>query len=249
MSEKRRRSSLLQDLVNKRASEGEDQAANIDSDPWRLASFGVIDLLKKLVEEGGIDVNAKDDRGMPPIIWAIRSGHEEVATYLLDKGADMESFGYAGMRALHHACSCSHEGCIALLLDRGADANGADEYGNTGLHYAAARGVLNIIIRLISSGAEPDVANVQGSTPLQKACAFGQNAVVKKLIIEKGSEVGRSDKDNNTPLHIAARSGFGSLVSLLLDLGAPMQVANKAGKSPKDVALNASIAALLTEPS
>ncbi|CAN0534159.1 unnamed protein product, partial [Ectocarpus sp. 8 AP-2014] len=97
-----------------------------------------------------------------------RSGHEEVATYLLDKGADMESFGYAGMRALHHACSCSHEGCIALLLDRGTDANGADEYGNTGLHYAAARG--------------PDVPNVQGSTPLHKACAFGQNAVVKKLI-------------------------------------------------------------------
>lgn len=32
----------------------------------------MIDLLKKLVEEGGIDVNAKDDRGMPPIIWAIR---------------------------------------------------------------------------------------------------------------------------------------------------------------------------------
>lgn len=48
------------------------QTANIDSDPWRLASFGVIDLLKKLVEDHGIDVNAKDDRGMPPIIWAIR---------------------------------------------------------------------------------------------------------------------------------------------------------------------------------
>lgn len=64
-----------------------------------------------------------NDRSSP------RSGHEEVASYLLDKGADVESFGYAGMRALHHACSNSHEGCIGLLLDRGADANAADEYG------------------------------------------------------------------------------------------------------------------------
>lgn len=32
----------------------------------------MIDLLKRLVEDNGVDVNAKDDRGMPPIIWAIR---------------------------------------------------------------------------------------------------------------------------------------------------------------------------------
>lgn len=49
------------------------QVASIDTDPWRLASFGVLDLLKQLVEEQGVDVNAKDDREMSPIIWAIRS--------------------------------------------------------------------------------------------------------------------------------------------------------------------------------
>lgn len=58
-----------------------------------------------------------------------RSGHEDVAAYLLDKGADVESYGYAGMRALHHACSNSHEGCITLLLERGADPNAVDEFG------------------------------------------------------------------------------------------------------------------------
>lgn len=57
--------------------------------------------------------------------------------------------------------------------------------------------------------------------------------------------MGRGDKNNNTPLHVAARSGFGSLVSLLLDLGAPAQVANKAGKEPRHLAFDSAIAALL----
>lgn len=52
-----------------------------------------------------------------------------MASYLLDHGADVESFGYAGMRALHHACNNSHEGSIALLLNRGADPNAVDEFG------------------------------------------------------------------------------------------------------------------------
>lgn len=77
-----------------------------------------------------LELSATDTTPTPtPLHYERRSGHEEVAAYLLDKGADIESFGYAGMRALHHACSCSHESCIALLLDRGADANAVDEYG------------------------------------------------------------------------------------------------------------------------
>lgn len=58
-----------------------EQVAKIDTDPWRLASFGVIDLLKNLVEnDGGIDVNVKDDRGMPPLIWAVRSAQKSQCT-------------------------------------------------------------------------------------------------------------------------------------------------------------------------
>lgn len=53
----------------------------------------------------------------------------------MDKGADVEAFGYAGMRALHHACSNSHEGSIGLLLDRGADPNAVDEFGERNMHY------------------------------------------------------------------------------------------------------------------
>lgn len=61
----------------------------------------------------------------------------------------------------------------------------------------------------------------------------------------KGAEVNRGDKDGNTPLHVAARSGFGSLVSLLLSLGASSTTCNKANKDPKSVALTSSVEELL----
>lgn len=86
------------------------------------------------------------------------------------------------------------------------------------------------------------------SSPLLPPTFSVPPLLLLSLSLRKGSEVGRGDKDNNTPLHVAARSGFGSLVSVLLDLGAPIQVANKSGKSPVDLALHSSIAALLTEP-
>lgn len=63
-----------------------------------------------------------------------------------------------------------------------------------------------------------------------------------------GADLAKGDKAKNTALHIASRSGFGQLVTLLLDLGAPMKVSNSAGKLPADVALDDSVAALFAAP-
>jgi len=64
---------------------------------------------------------------------------QPVVTYLLDKGADLESASYGGLRPLHHACNNSKEAIIVELLERGANPNTKDENENTALHWAAAR--------------------------------------------------------------------------------------------------------------
>ena len=144
-----------------------------------LASFGLLDVLKKLIEappssEGednnpaaeatmAVDINTKDDRGCTPLIWAARNGHVDVVHYLCSHGGDVNTSSYGGMTPLHHSCNTANESCVAELLEDGADANQADDCGNTSLHYACSRGVLNIVVRLTEGGADVAATNKAGS--------------------------------------------------------------------------------------
>ena len=70
----------------------------LDGDAHALAANGLPDVLAKLLEtsEAAIDLNAKDAMGCAPLVWACRNGHLDMAKLLLEKGADVESAGYAG---------------------------------------------------------------------------------------------------------------------------------------------------------
>lgn len=86
---------------------------------WKLASFGELDGLKKLVEEGK-DVDSPDERGFSPLCWAARNAHIPVVTYLVENGCSLEKASFGGLRPLHHACNKNSERMIRLLLKAGA---------------------------------------------------------------------------------------------------------------------------------
>ncbi len=132
----------------------------LDGSAHQLAANGLPELLLKLMEasETAIDLNAKDEYGCAPLLWAARNGHIDMLKMLLDKGVEVETAGYGGMRALHHTCNSSKENCVALLLEYDASTNAPDDSGATALHWASARGVLNIVVRLTEKNADPNVA-------------------------------------------------------------------------------------------
>ena len=76
----------------------------MSSDAHRIAMFGDLEAMRKLVEEEKI-VDEADDRGFTPLNWAVRNGHMEVLQLLIDNGCSLEKPSFGGMRPLHHACN------------------------------------------------------------------------------------------------------------------------------------------------
>ena len=82
---------------------------------------GQIDRVRELLDEG-VDINAKNNTGYTPLIYACLNGHVNIATLLLDRDALIdEKSDYTGNTALHWAASNGNMDICELLVSRGAD--------------------------------------------------------------------------------------------------------------------------------
>ena len=61
--------------------------------------------------------------GLTPLHVAAFIGSENIVSYLLEKGADVNSLTQRGETPLHYAARAAQPNVIKLLLDHGADVN------------------------------------------------------------------------------------------------------------------------------
>ena len=94
-------------------------------------------ILQLLIERDGVDINARDNEGMTPLIWAAYGGNESVARLLIERGADMNATDNRGMTALLVVAMSPDEATVRLLIERGVDTNAMDSEGKTPLMWAA----------------------------------------------------------------------------------------------------------------
>lgn len=129
-----------------------------------------IEIIKLLVD-AGVDVNKWYDR-FTPLIWAVRSGLPLVATWFLDKGANINAQDHiSGNTALMWAVFCEKNSKVRkgaeivekkVLMDQGG-------YGD-------------LVDLLISRGANVNVKSKYGETALKEARKYGNTVAVKKLL-------------------------------------------------------------------
>ncbi len=95
-------------------------------------------IVKYLVEEAGAGVNTAGEH--LPLVMAVIRGRDELATYLLDKGADPE-LRFKGRNAVMQAVELNKDGMLKKFLANGrVDLELVDELGRTALDIAAAKG-------------------------------------------------------------------------------------------------------------
>jgi len=125
-------------------------------------------MLKLLIEEGNIDINAIDYDGDTALNYAARAKFDNNARFLLDAGADPNIANVAGETAVHMAIYWNASGTLEELVARGIDFKHTNSRKATLLHAVAGHfdpQMLKILRRATSlKDVDRDVVDIDGYT-------------------------------------------------------------------------------------
>ncbi|XP_065688894.1 ankyrin repeat and SOCS box protein 10 isoform X1 [Patagioenas fasciata] len=136
---------------------------------------------------------------------------------------------------LHITASRGYTDCLRLLLLRGANVNFAPG-GKTALHEACAAARTDCVRLLLGSGADPEAVSEDGYRPLH-LCKSPDSIQCAQQLLQHGASVNsRTEEEEDTALHVAARHGLTDHVQLLLRHGAELEAKNEEGQTPLNAA-------------
>ncbi|KAK4825658.1 hypothetical protein QYF61_001481 [Mycteria americana] len=136
---------------------------------------------------------------------------------------------------LHITASRGYTDCLRLLLLRGAAVNFAPG-GKTALHEACAAASTDCVRLLLSFGADPEAVSEDGYKPLHLCKRPDSIKCIQQLLQHRASVNSRTEEENDTALHVAARHGLTDHVQLLLHYGAELEAKNEEGQTPLNAA-------------
>lgn len=137
------------------------------------------------------EVNARNTSKETPLhVVARHSWQDEtdVATLLVDHGADLDARDDLGFAPLNRAARQGNHHVAQLLVARGADLETRTLKDSTSLYQAAWAGDLETVRLLLDRGANPNARNMEGWTPLMTAASRAHSDVVR-LLLERGADV------------------------------------------------------------
>lgn len=219
---------------------------------------GNIRAIKKLVNSKGMTcLEAKDEGGCSPLHYAAIGGHKEVAEYLIENNASINSSDNEEYTPLHGAAIRGHREIIDLLTSKGVDMNaksihgesvldcalgymgnecadylkslGCESNANESIFIAAQTGNLYAIKQHLESGVDVNTKNRFGVSALELATSRGYRQIVE-LLISEGAKIDDALMDRSTLLDSAILNDDKEIVDILRNYDAKItcQRCNKA---------------------
>ncbi|WAC40744.1 ankyrin repeat domain-containing protein [Pedobacter sp. SL55] len=138
-------------------------------------AIGKFDDVTLLVFKEPRAVNEYSADGFTPLGLACYFGHEEIARFLVLKGADVNLPSKNGFNVfpIHSAVANNNYNIAKILLDAGAYPNVCQKSGVAPLHSAAQLGNIEMIILLLEHGAEVTLRMEGGKLPADLAAEKG----------------------------------------------------------------------------
>jgi uncharacterized protein len=220
------------------------QSSGNKTSPLLIALLnGQVGIATELLEKGA-DPNAADAYGRAALFAAI-----DLRNFNHDKYGDLPTDGRDPLDL------------IKALLNKGANTNAKTDTvpvhglmqfdaswvnfdGETSFVRAALSGDIEVMRLLLEHGADPNIATTQGTTALMAASGInwipGQTFThpeaeyieAVKLCLERGADVNASNTLNLMAIHGAANRGWPSIIQILADHGAKLDVKDVGGRTP-----------------
>ena len=170
----------------------------------------VADLLRR-----GFDPNARDPKGQPALIVALRGDSRKAAAALIAaRGLKVEERNAKDESALMLAALRGNLSAARALIKLDADVN---KTGWTPLHYAASgttQDAAALVALLLEESAYIDAASPNGTTPLMMAVRYG-TADVARLLVEEGADPTLKNDLGLTAIDFARQADRADMVDLV----------------------------------
>ena len=117
----------------------EDKTAFGDTALMIATLNGNIQMVRFLIEEGGLNMNCRDNNGFTPFIAACANNHLKIMVYLDQMAkAKVRVKSYDKQSALHRAAYYGNNQVVRYLLEQCKfEPSQTDKWGNLPIHYAA----------------------------------------------------------------------------------------------------------------
>ncbi|KAK7093850.1 E3 ubiquitin-protein ligase MIB2-like [Littorina saxatilis] len=186
-----------------------------------VASYhGHRDIVKYLLDNGA-EVNAKDEDGLTPLLFAIDGEQTSVIEELCKRGADKSAADKSGLTALHRAVDQELVECVRILVNNGADVNVQDKDLDTPMHDAIRKDNREIIKALLDCDKlDGTKTNKDKLNIMHVAVIHGLQRVVE-VLISRNTKLASitGGPENWSPLHMAAMNGRTAVAGVLVKKG------------------------------
>ena len=151
-----------------------------------------------------------------PLHQACKADDREMAAFLLEHGADVDSDNCFKSTPLMYAAKHGSPALVHLLLAYQPNIHKLSFIGTAAIHWALWPGNETVMELLLQAGTDLDLALGDGSTLLHCA-ALADDVKVAKMLLRFGANPLKRNEEWKTPLQVASERANWSIAAVLRD--------------------------------
>lgn len=241
----------IQNQVGRNDMDQKIRLQNCISEPsntlFAACVFGLVEMIPECLSTA--DADEPHPEGSSPLWLASKYANYDVATFLIEKGAEVDARNNVGRTALLESSINGNERIVQSLLEKNANVNTWFSHCGTALFKALENEHEKVAHLLLQHGADTAVRGEINQTALLKASEEGREFAVR-FLLQENADVDAQDIQGYTSLAAASQKGHEKIVQSLLQNGAEVNPQFSHGPAPLYVAAekgHEKIVALLLE--